>query len=151
MAERARMSGDQVVLTSASTGLGGKRVLVCEDEAMTVLMVQKALRRAGMEVIECVSDGEAAISIARREKPDIVIMDLGLAGVDGIAAARRILKQIETCLVFLSGHSDFITIEDALRAGAAVYLVKPVDSLSLIASLEKWCTTPLASRAVVAM
>ncbi len=143
------MSVDQGALTSA--GLGGKRVLVCEDEAMTVLMVQKALRRAGMEVIECVSDGETAISIAWREKPDIVIMDLGLAGADGIAAARRILKQIETCLVFLSGHSDFITIEDALRAGAAGYLVKPVDSLSLIASLEKWCTTPSVPRAVLAV
>ena len=133
------MSGNQGTFSTASLSLGGKRVLVCEDEAMTVLMLQRALSRAGMEIIECVADGESAVCIATRERPDIVLMDLGLRGEDGIAVAHSILKSIETCLVFLSGHSDDLTVERALQLGAAGYLVKPVDSQLLLESLARFC------------
>ena len=128
-----------------SSVLSGKRVLVCEDEGMTVLMLQKALSRAGMQVVDCTRDGETAVHIAAIERPDIVLMDLSLSGMDGLAAARSILSQIDTCLVFLSGHSDQFTVEDALNAGAAGYLVKPVDSEQLLASLHRFCAPPESS------
>ena len=119
--------------------LSGKRVLICEDETLTVLMLQKALLRAGLQVLECAREGETAVQAAHREKPDIILMDVGLSGLDGLSAGRQILSLIETCLVYLSGHSDTFTVNDALGAGAAGYLVKPVDSLTLIEALSEFC------------
>ena len=136
------MDANRAVVTASHPAYTGKRVLICEDEALTVLQLQKALTRVGMVVIECTNDSEHAIAIAVQEKPDIVLMDLGIGGRNGVHAAREILSHTQTCLIFVTGHSDPEIISEALATGAAGYIVKPVASAELFAAIDRYCGMP---------
>ena len=136
------MDANRAVFTAPHQAYAGKRVLICENEALTVLQLQKALTRVGMVVIDCTNESEAAIAIAVREKPDIVLMDLGTGGRSGVHAAREILSQTQTCLIFVTGHSDPEIISEALATGAAGYVVKPVASAELFAAIDRYCDLP---------
>jgi two-component system, response regulator PdtaR len=108
-------------------GSSGKaRVLVCEDEGLTALRLQKALTSLGYEVVGEAKDGEEAVAQATRLKPDAILMDIRMPKLDGIAATEQIMAQRPTAIVMITAYSERELVEAALRAGACGYLVKPV-------------------------
>lgn len=117
--------------------LHGKRVAICEDEGVTVFHLGMILKRAGLHLVGAVDNGEAGVELVLREKPDIVLMDITMPRMNGLEATRQIRQRLSTCIVMLTAYSDQGHIEKAREYGAAGYLVKPVDSKTLIPGLCK--------------
>jgi response regulator NasT len=105
---------------------GSARVLVCEDEGLTALRLRKVLMGLGYEVVGQARDGEEAVYLAERLRPDIILMDVHMPELDGIEAMRRIMRECPTTVVMLTAYSDRDLVQRALSAGASGYLVKPV-------------------------
>jgi AmiR/NasT family two-component response regulator len=112
-----------VNLISPSTGA---RILVCEDEGLTALRLQRVLRTLGYEVVGEARDGEEAIRQALRLQPDVILMDVNMPKLDGIQALERIMCECPTTVLMLTAYSEQELVQRALLAGASGYLVKPV-------------------------
>jgi response regulator NasT len=116
--------------------MSAPRVLVCEDEGLTAMRLQASLTRLGYEVVGEARDGEAALEAVRRLKPDAILMDIRMPRVDGIAATARIMEEQPAAIVIVSAYSERELVEEALRAGASGYLVKPVSDEQIQPALE---------------
>ena len=92
------------------------RVVVAEDEALIRLDLVEMLTEAGYEVVGQAGDGEAAISITEKEKPDLVVMDVKMPKLDGISAAERIANQRIAPVVILTAFSQRDLVERARDA-----------------------------------
>ena len=112
------------------------RVVVAEDEALIRLDLVEMLTEAGYEVVGQVGDGEAAISITEKEKPDLVVMDVKMPKLDGISAAERIANQRIAPVVILTAFSQRDLVERARDAGAMAYLTKPFTIEDLMPAIE---------------
>lgn len=112
------------------------RVVVAEDEALIRLDLVEMLTEAGYEVIGQAGDGEAAISITEKEKPDLVVMDVKMPKLDGISAAERIANQRIAPVVILTAFSQRDLVERARDAGAMAYLTKPFTIEDLMPAIE---------------
>lgn len=112
------------------------RVLVAEDEALIRLDLVELLTDEGFEVIGQAADGEEAVKLARELKPDLVIMDVKMPRMDGIAAAESIAEERIAPIVMLTAFSQRDLVERARDAGAMAYVVKPFDSSDLIPAIE---------------
>lgn len=109
------------------------RVLVVEDDLETAQLVSQLLCQAGHEV-EVALDGETALPAARANPPDVVLLDLGLPGMDGWQVARRvqgICPGKTPLLIALSGHGLEEDRRRSWYAGIDLHLVKPVDAQGL--------------------
>jgi DNA-binding NarL/FixJ family response regulator len=102
------------------------RVLVVDDQALVREGLMTLLEAApGIEPVAAAVDGEQAVALCARHRPDVVLMDLRMPKLDGVEATRRIrAAQPETEIVVLTTHADEQSILDALRAGARGYLTK---------------------------
>jgi DNA-binding NarL/FixJ family response regulator len=102
------------------------RVLVVDDQALVREGLMTLLQSApDIEPVAAAVDGEEAIALATRHRPDVVLMDLRMPKVDGVEATRRIRASWpDTEVVVLTTHADEASILDALRAGARGYLTK---------------------------
>ena len=106
------------------------RVLVVDDDPQTLRYVREALTAAGYAAL--VTGDPAELSrIIRSEKPDLVLLDLVLPGTDGIALMGSVPELADLPVVFISGYGRDETIAEALKAGAADYLVKPFSPTEL--------------------
>jgi DNA-binding NarL/FixJ family response regulator len=105
---------------------GPVRVLVVEDQALVREGLMTLLEAApGITPVAAAADGEEAVALSSRHRPDVVLMDLRMPRLDGVEATRRIREaQPETEIVVLTTHADDDSILDALRAGARGYLTK---------------------------
>ena len=112
------------------------RVVVAEDEALIRLDLVEMLTEAGYDVVGQVGDGEAAIELTEREKPDLVVMDVKMPKLDGISAAERIAKQRIAPVVILTAFSQRDLVERARDAGAMAYLTKPFTIEDLMPAIE---------------
>ncbi|HKR01765.1 MAG TPA: response regulator [Pyrinomonadaceae bacterium] len=115
------------------------RVMVVEDHADTRFMLRTILERRGLSVVEA-EDGEEAIRLAERDCPRLILMDMGLPRMDGLATTRRIrahaaLNQVP--IIFLSGHTSATHQMDARDAGCDEFLVKPIDIDQLYSALKR--------------
>ena len=113
------------------------RILYVEDNEDNVYMLSQRLKKHGFEVIVA-SDGEQGIETARRERPDLILMDLGLPSLDGWSAARLLKEAPETRsipIIALSAHTMPGDRERALAAGCDEYDSKPVDFERLLAKI----------------
>ena len=113
-------------------------ILYVEDNEDNVYMLVRRLRRHGFEVIVA-RDGAQGIEAARRERPDLVLMDLGLPVLDGWEATRRLQQAAETRsipVIALSAHAMAGERERALEAGCDDYDTKPVDLDRLLAKIH---------------
>jgi DNA-binding response OmpR family regulator len=105
------------------------RILVVDDETAIRLICRVNLESAGFETLEA-GDGETAFSIAQSEKPDLILLDIMLPGIDGLEVAERLAAAPETRqipIIFLTARS---TAPDELRgheAGGVAYIAKPFD------------------------
>jgi len=112
------------------------RVVVAEDEALIRLDLVEMLTEAGYNVVGQAGDGEAAIELTEREKPDLVVMDVKMPKLDGISAAERIAKQRIAPVVILTAFSQKDLVERARDAGAMAYLTKPFTIEDLMPAIE---------------
>ena len=112
------------------------RVVVAEDEALIRLDLVEMLTEAGYEVVGQAGDGEAAIAISEKEKPDLVVMDVKMPKLDGISAAERIANQRIAPVVILTAFSQRDLVERARDAGAMAYLTKPFTIEDLMPAIE---------------
>src|SRR5262245_21693862 len=116
-------------------GTSTMRVLLAEDETIIRLDLRDLLERAGYEVCAEAKDGEEAIALARREQPDIAILDVKMPKLDGIDAARRILEERPIPIVMLTAYSQGELVSRAVEAGVFGYLVKPFREQDLLPAI----------------
>ncbi len=113
------------------------RALIVEDEILVAEDLAEVLRRFGFNVIAAVESGEAAVDIAVREHPDLVLMDIRLAGPkDGIEAAAEIRKRISVPIIYLTAYSDRITLDRAKGTEPDGYVLKPFHEPQLQVAIE---------------
>ena len=113
------------------------RILIVEDESVIATNLQQSLTEMGYEVIDWVPTGEAAVELAARELPELVLMDIHLAGaLDGIQSARRIWHQLQIPIVFCTAHADLDTLKAVQTTESYGYLVKPFQGAAVRAAIE---------------
>jgi CheY-like chemotaxis protein len=118
----------------------GLHVLVVEDDADSAMSLARFLRRLGHEV-EVAPDGQAAIEAAQAHRPDVVLLDLGLPGLDGWEVARRLQghpARKRPLLVALTGHDREADRRRSDEAGIDLHLAKPVDPEQLRRLLQRF-------------
>ena len=118
--------------TSAEKSRG--RILVAEDEALIRLDLVEMLVEAGYEVVAEASNGEEAIALAEKHKPDLAILDVKMPILDGISAAEKIIA-ISPVLI-LTAFSQRDLVDRARDAGAMAYVVKPFSISDLVPAIE---------------
>lgn len=112
------------------------RVLIAEDEALIRMDLAEMLTEQGYAVVAQASDGQQAIDLARAEKPDLIMLDIKMPKVDGIAAATVIARERIAPIVMLTAFSQRDLIERARDAGAMAYVVKPFGPHDLVPAIE---------------
>lgn len=113
------------------------QVLIVEDEAIVAESLALKLRRFGYDVPEPIPTGEEAVTTAGKTRPDVILMDIHLAGeMDGVSAACEIAAQYKIPIIFLTAYADEKTIERAKEAGPFGYLVKPFRERDLHTTIE---------------
>ncbi|MFN8551589.1 MAG: protein kinase [Candidatus Obscuribacterales bacterium] len=130
------------------------RVLIVEDQEFIRLGLTIALQKeARLDVVATASDGLSAVSSAIDLKPDVVLMDIGLPGIDGIEAAKRVKgEHPQIHVIMFTSHIDDDSIFTALAAGADGYCSKEASSVELAAAIETvykgaiWLPPPIANR-----
>ena len=112
------------------------RVLIAEDEALIRLDLKEMLLEEGFDVVAEVADGASAVRLTRELRPDLVILDVKMPVMDGIAAAEEIAKERLSAILILTAFSQRDLVEKARRAGAMAYLVKPFQKHDLLPAVE---------------
>ena len=110
----------------------GRRILIVDDDASLAEMLQLVLRQEGFETTWCAS-GDAALEVFRSAQFDLVLLDLMLPGLDGVAVCRRIRADSGVPIVMLTAKSDTGDVVDGLEAGADDYIAKPFKPRELVA------------------
>jgi DNA-binding response OmpR family regulator len=117
----------------------GKKLLVVDDDTDIVRAMSTRLRAHGYQVV-LAPDAVAAISTARAEKPDLIILDIGLPGGDGFVVLERLKGVSELALIpviVLSARHPTPNRDQALHAGAQAFFQKPVDIDEFLAAIRK--------------
>ncbi len=113
------------------------RALIVEDEALVAEELRERLSRLGFSVIAAVDSGEEGVAIATRERPDLVLMDIRLKGEkDGLQAAKEIREQIDVPIVYLTAHSDRLTVDRAKKTDHDGFILKPFLRRELQTTIE---------------
>lgn len=112
-----------------------KTVLVVEDEVKIARLVRDYLVQAGFSVLEA-TDGPAALTLARQEKPDMILLDLGLPGMDGLDVTRRLRATSSVPIIILTARSEETDRVVGLELGADDYVVKPFSPKELVARIR---------------
>lgn len=131
-------SSDQAEPTGSEAPLRPLRVLIVEDNAIHALQLEDLISRLGYDVVETVASGSQAIAAAQTLHPDLVFMDVQLAGgTDGIAAAQAIHERFAIPCVFVTGFTDPETLAKIEQVMPLELLSKPVNATALTAALLK--------------
>lgn len=117
-----------------------KRILIVEDNENNMYLITFILKNRGYGVIQAWT-GEEGIALAGKEKPDLIVMDIMLPGIDGLETTKKIrtsedLKQIP--VVALTSYAMVGDREKAIEAGCTGYIEKPINPDTFIEELEKY-------------
>jgi two-component system, response regulator PdtaR len=112
------------------------RVLIAEDEALIRMDLREMLEEEGHEVVAEARDGAEAVTLARAARPDVVFMDVKMPNVDGIEAARTIAEESIAPVVMVTAFSQATLVEEAARAGAMGYVVKPFSRNDIVPAMQ---------------
>ena len=116
---------------------GSVRVLLADDHAAIREGLRIMLETHGLEVVGEAADGAVAIRNAAALHPDVVLMDLRMPGVDGIAATREIVASGSAEVLVLTSFDEDELVDGALRAGAAGFLLKTTDAATLVDAVRR--------------
>jgi response regulator NasT len=117
-------------------GTSPRRVVIAEDEVLIRMDLAEMLSEEGYQVVGQAGDGAKAIELTEELRPDLVILDVKMPVLDGIAAAERIANQRIAPVVILTAFSQRDLVERARDAGAMAYLVKPFSKTDLVPAIE---------------
>jgi two-component system, cell cycle response regulator DivK len=120
-----------------------KKILVVEDNESNLYLIRYILEKCGFDVIEAKS-GTAAVDLAIREKPDLVIMDIQLPDINGLEVTKRIRTSpadAGTPIVALTSYAMVGDKEMALAAGCTGYIEKPINPETFVKDIEQYFTT----------
>ena len=116
--------------------VAARSVVIAEDEALIRMDLAEMLTEEGYDVVGQAGDGVRAVELAQELRPDLVILDVKMPVLDGIAAAERIAGQRIAPVVSLTAFSQRDLVERARDAGAMAYLVKPFSKEDLVPAIE---------------
>jgi DNA-binding NarL/FixJ family response regulator len=113
--------------------------LIADDHEVVREGLRLALSRAPhVRVVGEAADGESAVALAERRRPDVVIMDLRLGGIDGVEATRRIRQRDPRCrVVIFTGHAERNLLSRGREAGAAGYLLKEAAQTTIVRAIDR--------------
>ena len=112
------------------------RVVIAEDEAIIRLDLKELLQEDGYDVVGETGRGDEAVELVRDLRPDLVILDIKMPGLDGLSAAREIAGDRLAAVLMITAFSQRELVEQARDAGALAYLVKPFQKSDLIPAIE---------------
>ncbi len=112
------------------------RIIIADDESLIRLDLREMLTHLGYEVIAEAEDGRSALDLARRLRPDLLIMDIKMPDIDGISAAEELTRERIAPVVLLTAYSDQGLVERAREAGVVGYVVKPFREAELMPVIE---------------
>jgi len=115
------------------------RVLLIDDEKLFVESLTKVLKRRGM-VVRAAHDGLTGLELLSNEEPDVIVLDLRMPGLDGLATLEKIRESdLLTPVILLTGHIDIDRVTQVLNKGAAEVLLKPCPIETLVSAIENAC------------
>ncbi len=113
-----------------------RRVVVAEDEAIIRMDLREMLEEEGFEVVGEAADGVTAVDLTREHRPDLVVLDIKMPGMNGIRAAEIITRERISAVVILTAFSQRDLAAQAAHAGAMAYVVKPFQKSDLLPAIE---------------
>jgi DNA-binding NarL/FixJ family response regulator len=131
-------SASQAATATARNGAPGARLLVVDDHALLRAGIRSMLsREPDLEVVGEAGDGREAVELCHTLRPDLVLMDVSMPGIDGITATRKIKAGLpEIGVLMLTAHADQDLLLEAVRAGAAGYVLKGVGPAELVGAVR---------------
>ena len=132
---------------SESASPASAHVLVVDDETVLAGMVANYLQRAGFRT-SVAHDGLRAVELALSEAPDVVILDLGLPGRDGLAVCQEIRRRSDCYILMLTARNEEIDTLIGLASGADDYMTKPFSARELVARVQVLLRRPRADQVV---
>ncbi|MEN9970644.1 MAG: hypothetical protein RLZZ229_852 [Actinomycetota bacterium] len=112
-----------------------RRVIVAEDESLIRMDIVETLIENGFDVVAEAGDGAQAVALCAEHKPDLLVMDIKMPNMDGIAAAEQIVP-MKIPVVLLTAFSQKELVDRASEAGAMAYVVKPFTPNDLLPAIE---------------
>ena len=112
-----------------------KKILVVDDEPKIVQLARDYIERAGFAVLTA-GDGPSALAVVRAEKPDLIVLDLGLPGMDGLDVARAVRKDSNVPIIMLTARGEETDKLVGLELGADDYITKPFSPKELVARVR---------------
>jgi AmiR/NasT family two-component response regulator len=112
------------------------RVIVADDESIVRMDLREMLESLGYLVVGEAGDGESAVHLSRELKPNIVIMDIKMPGMDGIEAGRILTEERIAPVLLLTAYSQQDLVDRAKEAGVMAYIVKPFHEADLAPAIE---------------
>ncbi len=112
------------------------RFVIADDEAVIRLGLRAMLEDQGYQVVGEAADGKRALDLVAKLRPDLVLLDIKMPGVDGLQAARKVLAEHSVPVVILTAYADREFVQQAREAGVLAYLVKPVRESDLRPAIE---------------
>lgn len=125
-------------------------IVIAEDEAIIRLDLRELLEEEGYVVVGEAGRGDLAVTLVRELKPDVVILDVKMPGLDGIEAARQITAEGICAILMLTAFSQREIVAQARDAGAMAYLVKPFQKTDLVPAIELATSRYAETKALVA-
>jgi DNA-binding NarL/FixJ family response regulator len=121
----------------AAAALSAVRVLIADDHRLFVEALEAILGADGrMEVVGHANDGVEAVRLARKKKPDVILMDIAMPLMDGFEATRRIREHMpKACILMLTGSNSRQDVAAAKEAGAAGYVTKDRIAAELVSAI----------------
>ncbi|CAA9561478.1 MAG: hypothetical protein AVDCRST_MAG49-2458 [uncultured Thermomicrobiales bacterium] len=120
----------------ASVAPKPSRIIIADDESLIRLDLREMLTHIGYDVIAEAGDGRTALDLARKLRPDLMVMDIKMPDLDGIAAAEELTREKIAPVVLLTAYSDQALVERAKEAGVVGYVVKPFRETELMPVIE---------------
>jgi two-component system, response regulator PdtaR len=113
------------------------KIMIVEDEAITAMYLHMRLKKLSYNALKPISNGDIAIQTAKKELPNIVLMDIGLTGkLDGIQTAREIQLFCDAHFIFMSGYQDEDIRDQVKFIKSFSYLTKPVGIKDIVNIIE---------------